>query len=70
MNLSQTPRAYEAVVFDQWRRAVQDADGGNFKKGQDMPLVRGERLILKDTVTSALYALTIAAGVVTVTGPL
>lgn len=33
--------------FDEWARILRGSDEANFKKGQDVLLLRGERIILK-----------------------
>ncbi len=47
MSLPQAARAYDASNERQVRAALENADRLNFKKGQDVRLARGERLILR-----------------------
>lgn len=70
MNLATPPDKYDRSDHARVRQAIQAADKENFKKGRDVRLENGERLILKDTVTGDLYQLQFKSGVLTVTGPL
>ncbi len=47
MKLPAARDAYDASNERQTRAALEAADAANFKKGQDVRLARGERLILK-----------------------
>ena len=70
MRLAGAPAAYDPGDQARLRQALQKADDENLKRGRDVRLQNGERLILKDTVTGNLYAVSIASGSLTVSGPL
>ena len=47
MSLPQAPGSYDASNERRTRAALEAADALSFKKGQDLRLARGERLILR-----------------------
>ena len=47
MSLPQAQEGYDASNERRTRAALEAADALNFKKGQDLRLARGERLILR-----------------------
>lgn len=49
------------------RGALEEADRQNHKLGRDIEVGASCRVIFKDTVTSARYALTVASGALTLT---
>lgn len=55
MKLPTAPGAYDKSNESQTRKALESADAANFKKGQDLRLVLGERIILKQTSGGTLW---------------
>jgi hypothetical protein len=47
MNLASAPEQYDPSDQRRLRAALEQADRESFKKGRDVELARGERLILK-----------------------
>lgn len=64
------PDTYDRSLWQQILTALGRALDGAFVKGQDVRLQRGERLILVDQATGALYAVTVQAGALVLQGPL
>ena len=62
MNLASPPDAYSRADQAQMREALRRADGDNHKRGRDLVVGPG-KLVLTDTVTGALYAVSVASGV-------
>jgi hypothetical protein len=67
VKLAKAPGAYDAAEQNRLRAALEAADRESLKRGRDLELAGGARLILQDTVTGARYALTVASGAVTLT---
>ena len=62
-NFGTAPKQYDPAGEQAFRNQVRAADSENFKKGQDLRLQRGERLILMSP-NGTLYYLTVSnAGV-------
>lgn len=59
MRLTTAPDAYNKGDQQSMRRELETADMANFKKGQDVRLQNGERLILKSP-NGTLYYLKVA----------
>jgi len=70
LTLPQAPASYDRSNEQQARGLLAKADGETFKKGQDVQLRRGERLIMPDSVTGALYQVDIQSGAIVLVGPL
>lgn len=67
MNLSPAPEKYDRAEEQQMRKALETADGLNFKKAQDIRLQRGERLIMPSP-DGALWVVSVSnAGAMVVT---
>ena len=58
MNFAVAPKEYDQSAEQSFRNQVRAAEAENFKKGQDMRLQRGERLILVSP-NGTLYYLTV-----------
>lgn len=50
MNLPAAPDGYDRANEQAVRRQIEAADDGNFKKGEDVRLERGERLLVSGDV--------------------
>jgi hypothetical protein len=59
MNLQRPPAQYDARSQAALQEEVERADRDNFKRGQDLLIVNGERVILKSPNGSA-WALTVS----------
>lgn len=66
MNLPPPPGQYDTIDQAALRDAVAGADGQNLKRGSDIELGNG-RLIMREKVTGARFALEIVAGVLGIT---
>lgn len=67
MRLAAAPAKYDLADQARLRATIERADDANFKRGQDVELQPGQRLILPDTVTGDRYLITVASGVLTAT---
>lgn len=67
LKLSAAPSQYDRGDQATMRGALERADQQNHKRGQDIEVGNGCRLIFTDTATKARYALTVASGVLTLT---
>lgn len=70
MKIGAAPGSYDPADQAKVRKAIADADTQNFKKGQDVQLLRGERLILASPNGSRWLVGVSNAGAIVVTGPL
>jgi hypothetical protein len=61
VKLPQAARAYDKDNESATRKAVETADAENFKRGQDMRLQRGERLIKKASTGGNLFEIGVDA---------
>lgn len=66
MRLPSPPPAYDQQNEASARRAIEESDEANQKRGSDYEVARG-RLILPDTVTGTRYNVTIVSGALTLT---
>ena len=67
MKLSAPTPMYDGIDQASARRQIEDADKLNYKKGQDVIVTAGQRLIQQDSVTSDYYRITVVSGVLTLT---
>lgn len=65
--LQQAPVAYSQLSEQQFRNEMETRDAETHKKGRDIEVGEGVRVILTDTVTMTRYGLTVASGVLTLT---
>jgi hypothetical protein len=63
--LPKPARTYSPDNEAQTRRAIEEADRFNHKRGQDLEIAGAERLIMTDTVTGQRGVLSVASGVLT-----
>ena len=63
MNFAAAAAVYDQAAEQSFRNQVRAADAENFKKGQDMRLQRGERLILASPNGTLFYLTVSNAGV-------
>lgn len=70
MRLAAPPPGYDRADQAKVRAAIAAADTGNFKKGEDVELARGERFILRSPDGHAWSISVSNAGVLSATGPL
>ena len=63
IELPQAPEAYDRDNEGQARNRMAEALDATFKRGEDVNLEAGERLILKDRVTADTYAVVVDSGV-------
>lgn len=70
MSLPSPPPKYDLQDQSRTRGEIERLDGQNHKKTNDIEVGSKKRVIFTDTVTGHRYALTIASGALTVTGPL
>jgi hypothetical protein len=64
MSLPNPPDKYDRAEQMKVRAQIDRLDKQNRKRGQDVEIAGGERLILPDTVTGDRYSLTIASGAI------
>jgi hypothetical protein len=67
MNLSRPPAQYDAQDQTTLRDSLTRADAQNHKRGADIEVGAGARVVLTDTVTKTRYALTVSGGALTLT---
>lgn len=70
MSLPTPPKNYDALDQSITRGEIERLDGQNHKKGRDIEVGAGKRIIETDTVTGARYAIVVTNGVLTLNGPL
>ena len=67
MKLNRAPPTYDPIDQSGLRGALETADAENFKKGRDLILSKGQRIVLPDEATGQLYRLKVAGGVLSIT---
>lgn len=67
MSLPTAPNEYSVSDQSRLRSALSLADASNMKRGRDITLQPGQRLIVPEETTGALYRITIVAGEITAT---
>jgi hypothetical protein len=65
--LQQAPAQYSKGSEQEFRNEMERRDAEAHKKGRDIEVGDGVRVILTDTVTKTRYGLTVASGVLTLT---
>lgn len=65
--LQQAPGQYSKTSEQEFRNEMERRDGEAHKRGRDIEVGDGVRVILTDTVTKTRYGLTVASGVLTLT---
>lgn len=67
MKLGNPAKQYDSGDQARMRGAIEQADAKNHKNDRDIEVGSGKRVILTDTTNGHRYALTVAAGVLTLT---
>lgn len=67
MSFPQAPQQYDRQNEALFRAQVAQEDGASHKRGRDIEVGKGCRIIFVDTVTGTRYAVTVASGALTLT---
>lgn len=67
MNYPQAPKQYDRENEALFRSKVAQGDDATHKRGRDIEVGKGCRLIFVDTATGTRYAVTVASGALTLT---